>query len=185
VGTTPDNALRGIHPHWQINRKHVELRAAGVRGTSISTVPWNWRRDFKKKNRGGHGEPPLHARAGRRSFVAIEKRTALKAIIAPTSHNRSRLAFARGTLLPVWDRSSILPAVAWKNTIALFATCDRGREANFRGCSNHVASFQRLSRFRGARRGSEAESTGLVSPATSAAGPSSLATPSRREDQGP
>ena len=83
-GHYTDNGAVEIHPHWQINRKHVELR--GCWGSRYE----HFHRAVELATRFQHQKPWREMVSGRYSLdqagealSAIEKRTALKAIIVP------------------------------------------------------------------------------------------------------
>jgi L-iditol 2-dehydrogenase len=83
-GHYTDNGAVEIHPHWQINRKHVELR--GCWGSRYE----HFHRAVELAARFQHQKPWRDMVSGRYSLdqagealSAIEKRTALKAIIVP------------------------------------------------------------------------------------------------------
>jgi len=83
-GHYTDNGAVEIHPHWQINRKHVELR--GCWGSRYE----HFHRAVELATRFQHQKPWRDMVSGRYSLddagaalSAIEQRTALKAIIVP------------------------------------------------------------------------------------------------------
>ena len=83
-GHYTDNGAVEIHPHWQINRKHVELH--GCWGSRYE----HFHRAVELANRFQHQKPWREMVTGRYSLdragealSTIEKRTALKAIIVP------------------------------------------------------------------------------------------------------
>jgi threonine dehydrogenase-like Zn-dependent dehydrogenase len=85
-GHYTDNGAIEIHPHWQINRKHVELRGCwGVRYEHFHRAVELTARfgDVKPWAEMVTGRYPLE-RAGE-ALKAIEDRTALKAIIEPNA----------------------------------------------------------------------------------------------------
>jgi threonine dehydrogenase-like Zn-dependent dehydrogenase len=83
-GHYTDNGAVEIHPHWQINRKHVELH--GCWGSRYE----HFHRAVELATRFQNQKPWREMVSGRYSLdeagdalAAIEKRTALKAIIVP------------------------------------------------------------------------------------------------------
>ncbi len=85
-GHYTDNGAVEIHPHWQINRKHVELRGCwGVRYE-------HFHRAVELAARFGNAKPWAEMVSGRYTLAdagvalrAIEERTAIKAIITPNA----------------------------------------------------------------------------------------------------
>ena len=86
-GHYTDNGAVEIHPHWQINRKHVELRGCwGARYEHFHRAVELARRFQNQKpwREMVSGRYPLDRAAD--ALSSIEKRTALKAIIVPNAH---------------------------------------------------------------------------------------------------
>ena len=64
-GHYTDNGAVEIHPHWQINRKHVELQ--GLLGLALRSFPSRGRAHGALRRREAvarNGQRPLHAGAG-------------------------------------------------------------------------------------------------------------------------
>ena len=82
-GHYTDNGDVEIHPHFQINRKHVEIR--GCWGSRLLALPS--RGDLAARSatgfRGARWRAHLPARRRRRGAAAVERREVLKALIAP------------------------------------------------------------------------------------------------------
>ena len=83
-GHYTDNGAVEIHPHFQVNRKHVEIR--GVWGCDYSH--FHRAVDHRRAPRQSRavardGVAHLPPRAGRRGAAAVERRDVLKALIAP------------------------------------------------------------------------------------------------------
>ena len=83
-GHYTDNGSVEIHPHWQINRKHVELK--GCWGSRYD----HFHRAVALTARYGHEKPWREMVSGRypltsahEALMAVEKQTALKALIVP------------------------------------------------------------------------------------------------------
>jgi L-iditol 2-dehydrogenase len=85
-GHYTDNGSVEIHPHWQINRKHVELRGCwGVRYE-------HFHRAVELAARFGDSKPWSEMVSGSYTLeqaadglAAVENRTALKALITPNA----------------------------------------------------------------------------------------------------
>ena len=66
-GHYTDNGSVEIHPHWQINRKHVDLKGVGARATIISIERWRSPRGWRRETMAGYGKWPLSvSECGRR-----------------------------------------------------------------------------------------------------------------------
>ena len=83
-GHYTDNGSVEIHPHWQINRKHVELK--GCWGSRYD----HFHRAVALAARYGHIKPWRDMASGRyplakadQALKAVEEQTALKALITP------------------------------------------------------------------------------------------------------
>jgi L-iditol 2-dehydrogenase len=84
AGHYTDTGTVDIHPHWQINRKHVELK--GCWGSRYD----HFHRAVSLAARYGHLKPWAEMVSGRyplttadQALLAVEKQTALKALITP------------------------------------------------------------------------------------------------------
>ena len=84
-GHYTDNGAVEIHPHWQINRKHVEIKGCwGSRYDHFHRAVALTARVRASEAVAGDGERPLRRSThADEALAAVEKRTAIKAIITP------------------------------------------------------------------------------------------------------
>jgi hypothetical protein len=81
-GHYTDNGAVEIHPHWQINRKHVELRGCwGSRYEHFDRAVAIAARFGATKSWSGMARPYQGLPQVRDALGAVEKRTAVKAVV--------------------------------------------------------------------------------------------------------